>query len=78
MRDDGERIPLVMTEPITIEAFDESTACRKTCVVPRCGDGILDGGEVCDDGNTRDGDGCASNCLRLRCIFLQVDRRSAL
>ena len=66
VRNDGERIPLVMTEPITIEAFDESTACRKTCVVPRCGDGILDGSEVCDDGNTRDGDGCASNCRRLR------------
>jgi len=55
-----------MTEPITIEAFEESTACRKNCLVPRCGDGILDGGEVCDDGNTRDGDGCAANCLRLR------------
>jgi len=66
VRDDGQRIPLVMTEPITIEAFDYSTACRKTCVIPRCGDGILDGGEVCDDGNTRDGDGCASSCLRLR------------
>jgi len=66
VRDDGERIPLVMTEPITIEAFEESTACRKNCLVPRCGDGILDGGEVCDDGNTRDGDGCAANCLRLR------------
>ena len=38
---DGKRIPLVMTEPITIEAFDESSACRKTCVVPRCGDGVL-------------------------------------
>jgi len=66
VRDDGKRIPLVMTEPITIEAFEESTACRKTCVVPRCGDGILDGGEVCDDGNTRDGDSCASNCRRRR------------
>ena len=28
----------------------------------RCGDGILDSGEECDDGNTVDGDGCDANC----------------
>lgn len=27
-----------------------------------CGDGILSPGEVCDDGNNIDGDGCAANC----------------
>jgi len=27
-----------------------------------CGDGKLDPGEECDDGNTVDGDGCAANC----------------
>jgi cysteine-rich repeat protein len=27
-----------------------------------CGDGILDGGEACDDGNVADGDGCNSAC----------------
>jgi cysteine-rich repeat protein len=62
VRDDLMRIPLVMTEPITIESFDQSSRCRKTCTVPRCGDKILDGGEVCDDGNTISGDGCASTC----------------
>jgi cysteine-rich repeat protein len=30
---------------------------------PRCGDGILDPGEVCDDGNTVAGDGCRADCL---------------
>ena len=30
--------------------------------VPECGDGILDSGEECDDGNNVDGDGCASDC----------------
>jgi cysteine-rich repeat protein len=30
--------------------------------VPGCGDGILDGGEQCDDGNTADGDCCDSAC----------------
>lgn len=28
-----------------------------------CGDGRLDGPEECDDGNTRDRDGCSSDCL---------------
>lgn len=32
-----------------------------------CGDGILDMGEVCDDGNTVDGDGCDSNCTPTAC-----------
>ena len=28
-----------------------------------CGDGIVRGGETCDDGNTADGDGCSADCL---------------
>ncbi len=66
VRDDLVRIPLLMTEPITIEAFDSSSACRTACTIPRCGDKILDGGEVCDDGNTVTGDGCAADCKSLR------------
>ena len=61
-----QRMALVMTEPITIEAFGAGTACRKTCTIPRCGDGILDGGEVCDDGNTVSGDGCSATCTSLQ------------
>ena len=30
--------------------------------LPSCGDGIVDGGETCDDGNTADGDCCSSTC----------------
>jgi cysteine-rich repeat protein len=30
---------------------------------PECGDGIVDPGEECDDGNTTDGDGCPGDCL---------------
>jgi fibro-slime domain-containing protein len=30
---------------------------------PSCGDGALDPGEQCDDGNTTGGDGCSANCL---------------
>lgn len=28
-----------------------------------CGNGTIEGPEVCDDGNAEDGDGCASSCL---------------
>ena len=34
--------------------------------VPRCGDGKFQGGEVCDDGNTVGGDGCAADCKSLQ------------
>jgi cysteine-rich repeat protein len=30
---------------------------------PYCGDGTLDAGEACDDGNNVDGDGCSANCV---------------
>lgn len=33
----------------------------------RCGNGILDREETCDDGNTIDGDGCDSNCTPTGC-----------
>lgn len=66
VRQDEVRIPLVMTEPITIEALDTASLCRTDCTVPACGDGRFDAGEVCDDGNTRGGDGCAGDCRSLR------------
>ncbi len=27
-----------------------------------CGDGVLDGSEECDDGDTQNNDGCSSSC----------------
>jgi cysteine-rich repeat protein len=32
-----------------------------------CGDGVVDAGEQCDDGNHTDGDGCHHNCQREEC-----------
>jgi cysteine-rich repeat protein len=34
---------------------------------PRCGDGRLDAGEECDDGNREDRDGCTNACTCARC-----------
>lgn len=33
----------------------------------RCGDGALDGGETCDDGNVKAGDGCSATCTLEAC-----------
>lgn len=30
-----------------------------------CGDGVIQRGETCDDGNTRDNDGCSADCLTI-------------
>lgn len=66
VKDDGTRIALNRNEPITIEALDTAALCRTDCTRPRCGDRRFDAGEVCDDGNTVDGDGCSADCRRLR------------
>ena len=38
--------------------MDAITTARKQ----KCGNGIVTGQEVCDDGNVRNGDGCDNNC----------------
>jgi cysteine-rich repeat protein len=58
----GDLIALEMGVPAKLVAFQIPTPCRLDCTIPRCGDGILDAGEICDDGNTTGGDGCSANC----------------
>jgi cysteine-rich repeat protein len=58
-------IPLTLTGTASLTAFETPSKCRLDCTIPACGDGILDGGEVCDDGNTTGGDGCAADCKSL-------------
>lgn len=58
-------IPLTLTVTASLTAFETPSKCRLDCTIPRCGDGILDGGEICDDGNTTSGDGCAADCTSL-------------
>jgi cysteine-rich repeat protein len=45
-----------------LKAYATASACRPDCTEPRCGDGVLDGGEICDDGNGSAGDGCSAAC----------------
>jgi hypothetical protein len=59
VRGDGSRVALSLVEPLTIESSSEAGSCRSDCTVPRCGDGRLDGGELCDGD-----DGCAADCRR--------------
>jgi cysteine-rich repeat protein len=46
---------------------DDTGKCLENCgasapVDPVCGNGSLEAGEQCDDGNTASGDGCSSTC----------------
>jgi cysteine-rich repeat protein len=42
---------------------DNLNDCRLICILPTCGDGIVDSGEQCDDGNTSGADCCSADCL---------------
>src|SRR5947208_2123707 len=43
-------------------ACASAVACR-----PACGNGRMDPGEACDDGNAINGDGCDNNCTPTGC-----------
>ena len=40
---------------------------RKLLIEPLCGNKIINPGEQCDDGNTKDGDGCTAKCQKNVC-----------
>lgn len=48
-----------------VDCQDPSCAFEPSC--QPCGNGVLDPGEACDDGNHEDGDGCTSRCLDPKC-----------
>ena len=43
--------------------IDDGECRAQVCQPTGCGNGRLEGAEVCDDGNRLDGDGCAASCL---------------
>jgi cysteine-rich repeat protein len=71
----GEMLASIECEGFGLEPCDdgdrnsatEPSACRPNCELPRCGDGVQDAEEGCDDGNSVNNDGCSNNCLRPQC-----------
>ncbi len=48
--------------------MDDTDMCLATCVLAKCGDGVVqDGVEGCDDGNMEDADGCTNECKSASC-----------
>jgi cysteine-rich repeat protein len=62
IQSDGSLVDLDLTLPLTIQARSSHRQCRSDCTIPWCGDGILDGGEICDDGQPS-ALGCSADCL---------------
>lgn len=54
---------------VTSTGYTGTQSCQSTCTLgscvtaQRCGDGVVQGPEKCDDGNTAGGDGCSSTCV---------------
>ncbi len=61
---DARFTALALNNAVVLQHRSGRSTCRPDCRIPRCGDGFVDGGERCDDGNTRPADGCASDCQR--------------
>jgi cysteine-rich repeat protein len=47
----------------TVSQVLRTTAENGICIGPPCGDGLIDPGEDCDDGNNTSGDCCSATCL---------------
>jgi cysteine-rich repeat protein len=58
-------VPGETCEPPNSPAGSSGNLCRDDCTV--CGDGIVDPGETCDDGNNNDSDGCPNRCFPHEC-----------
>jgi cysteine-rich repeat protein len=70
----GEMLNTITCTASRIETCDDGEdnsllpdACRPDCSAPACGDGVMDTGEECDDGNAVAGDGCSNICRLPAC-----------
>jgi fibro-slime domain-containing protein len=66
-------IPATTTTSMIPTTTTTTTMSTTSTTVPACGDGFVQSGEQCDDGNTTDGDGCSASC-RLEPGFACVDQ----
>ncbi len=59
----GFAVPLDLNATAYLIAHDKPGPCTEECTLPGCGDGFVDGGEVCDDGDGGDpGGACNASC----------------
>ncbi len=57
-----------VVQPHLGERCDSSSGCSEECTyLSVCGDGEVNPGELCDDGETVDGDGCSATCISESC-----------
>ncbi|MEZ0314092.1 MAG: DUF4215 domain-containing protein [Myxococcota bacterium] len=61
-RDDGDGGPEPCATGIICPVGTTCAANQLACITGNCGNGHIDAGEVCDDGNIIDGDGCGATC----------------
>ncbi|MBL9018745.1 MAG: DUF4215 domain-containing protein [Myxococcales bacterium] len=57
--EEPELAPAAEPEPTPTTDPEPSTSSETTGA---CGNGVVDPGEICDDGNTYSGDGCSATC----------------
>ncbi|CAD8079606.1 unnamed protein product [Paramecium sonneborni] len=60
-------INCVVTSP-TYKCSGGTPTTKDICKLA-CGDGIWDAGEICDDGNNVDGDGCSADCSTIEDFY---------
>ena len=48
-------------------------ACTSPAPEPKCGNGVVEVGEACDDGNAVETDACSTACVAARCGDLALD-----
>jgi fibro-slime domain-containing protein len=56
----------------------EDTAGAGGAAPAVCGNGVLEPGELCDDGNTKDGDGCSGDCTEVDPDYLCTEGKACV
>jgi cysteine-rich repeat protein len=66
---DGDCLPGTVDCDCTLDLTCDAglTCVDGTCVTPSCGNGILEAGEACDDGNDDNSDICLDTCVAASC-----------
>jgi fibronectin-binding autotransporter adhesin len=66
---DGTTTDATTTDATTTDATTtDATDSSSTGATSVCGDGVIEGDEVCDDGNEEDDDGCSADCQTATCL----------